>query len=98
LLVANMTGLTTCYEAASGKVLWTERLKGVTAAPIAAGGLVYFQNEAGEFTVIEPGPKPKIVALTLGVSDEVFRARSPRVPARCSRSDRTLYCIATGKK
>lgn len=101
LLVANMVGLTTCYEAVSGKVLWTERLKGAyTAAPIAAGGLVYFQNEAGEFTVIEPGPKAKIVARnTLGVSGEVFRASpAPCAGALFARSDRTLYCVAAARK
>ncbi len=64
LVVTSMTGLATCYQASTGKVLWSgERLKGTfSSSPIAAGGLVYFQNETGDTTVIEPGPELKIVA------------------------------------
>jgi outer membrane protein assembly factor BamB len=101
LLVANMAGITTCYDGKSGKLLWTERLPGnYTAAPIAVGGLVYFLNEAGETTVIEPGPKLKIVAQNgLGSSGEVFRASlAPVGGVLLARSDRALYCIATVKK
>jgi outer membrane protein assembly factor BamB len=101
LLVANMAGITTCYEAASGKVLWTERLRGTyAAAPIAAGGLVYFLNESGETTVIEPGPKLKVVAQNaIGSNDEVFRASlAPGAGVLFVRSDRALYCIGTVKK
>ncbi len=99
LVVASMTGMTTCYQASTGKPLWTERLKGVfSSSPVAAGGLVYFQNEAGETTVIRPGPKPDIVETnTLGASGEVFRASlTPCNGQMFSRSDKTLYCI--GKK
>ena len=96
LIVASMTGITTCYEASSGKVFWSERLKGTfSSSPIAAGGLVYFQNEGGETTVIEPGPKLKITAInSLGASGEVFRASlSPCGGQIFTRSDRTLYCV-----
>jgi outer membrane protein assembly factor BamB len=101
LLVANMAGMTTCYDSRDGKVLWRERLDGkYTAAPIAAGGLVYFLNEAGETTVIEPGPKLKIVAQSgLGARGEVFRAGlTPAGGVLLARSDRALYCIGSGKK
>jgi outer membrane protein assembly factor BamB len=99
LVVASMTGITTCYQASTGKPLWTERLKGVfSSSPIAANGLVYFQNEAGETVVIKPGPALDIVATnTLGASGEVFRASlTPCNGQIFSRSDKVLYCI--GKK
>ena len=100
LIVASMEGIATCYDAPSGKVLWSERLTGkFSSSPIEAGGLVYFQNEAGMTTVIEPGPEFKVVTTNdLGVKDEVFRASlTPCAGQMFSRSDKTLYCIGAGK-
>lgn len=99
LVVTSMSGITTCYEASTGKPLWNERIKGAySSSPIAANGLAYFQNEAGETTVLEPGPKMKVVAEnTLGVKGEVFRAAlTPSNGQFFARSDKVLYCI--GKK
>jgi outer membrane protein assembly factor BamB len=96
LVVASMTGITTCYQASTGKPLWTERLKGVfSSSPIAANGLVYFQNEAGETVVIKPGPTLDIVTMNaLSASGEVFRASlTPCNGQMFSRSDRMLYCV-----
>jgi outer membrane protein assembly factor BamB len=102
LIVANMDGMATCYESATGKVLWKERLGGrFTSAPLAAGGLVYFQNEAGETFAIEPGPKMKPAASnTLSAPKaEIFRASLCPCDGRMySRSDHTLYCIAAEKR
>lgn len=100
LVVCSMTGMTTCYEAATGKPLWTERIKGTfSSSPIAVGGLVYFQNEAGETTVIEPGSKLNISTTnSLGASGEVFRAAlTPSAGQMFARSDKTLYCIGVKK-
>lgn len=98
LTVCSMTGMCTCYEASSGKPLWTERLKGTfSSSPVAANGLVYFQNEAGETTVIEPGPKFKLVATNTLGTGEVFRASlTPCGGQMFARSQGTLYCV--GKK
>lgn len=100
LIVANMAGITTCYHSANGKELWKDRLRGAfTSSPIAAGGLVYFQNEAGETFVLEPGPKMKLVAEnTLGAdAGEIFRASlTPSHGQLFARSQTHLYCI--GKK
>jgi outer membrane protein assembly factor BamB len=97
LLVADMKGITTCYDAASGKFLWKDRLRGsFTSSPIAAGGLAYFQNEAGETFVVEPGPEFKVVAENkLGAGpNEIFRAAlSPSHGQIFSRSQTHLYCI-----
>jgi outer membrane protein assembly factor BamB len=97
VLVADMTGITTCYEGDTGKELWKERLNGkFSSSPIAAGGLAYFQDEAGVTSVIEPGPKMKLVARNeLPASDdEIFRASlTPAAGQMFSRSDQMLYCI-----
>lgn len=97
LLVTSLNGIASCYEAATGKELWKERLTGqFSGTPIAVDGLAMYQNEAGETTVIKPGPKLEIVCRnTLSpAADEIFRASLTPVAGRIySRSDKVLYCI-----
>lgn len=53
----------TCVEAATGEVVWTERIGGKYAAsPIYADGRLYFFSQEGTTTVIEPGRSLKILA------------------------------------
>ena len=55
LISVNNAGVAFCYEAATGKVLWQERLGRHHASPVLAGGLVFFVNDNGEVNVIRPG-------------------------------------------
>jgi len=97
LIVADMKGVTTCYDAGTGKVLWKDRLRGdFSSSPIAAAGLVYFQNEAGETFVIEPGPKMNVVAENTLDAPPGALFRASLTPSRgqmFSRSQTHLYCI-----
>jgi outer membrane protein assembly factor BamB len=97
LLVADMGGIVTCYEAATGKDLGKGRLAGkFSSSPTAAGGLAYFQNDEGTTFVLEPGPALKVVARNeLGApAEESFRAAlTPSAGQVFARSDRALYCI-----
>jgi outer membrane protein assembly factor BamB len=97
VIVTSLNGIATCYDATTGKDLWKERLNGqFSSSPIAIGGLVFYQNEAGETVVIEPGPALLVVARnTLGpVTDELFRASlTPCGGKIYSRSNKCLYCI-----
>lgn len=101
LMTMSIDGRAACYDAKTGKELWLERLEGkFTSSPIAANGRAYFQSEAGETYVLEPGPKMKLVAKnTLGSpADELFRASlTPSEGQLFARSDRTLYCIGPRK-
>lgn len=100
LVVTSMEGIATCYDASTGKVLWSERLAGkFSSSPIAANGLVYFQNDFGKTTVIRPGPSLEIIAENdLGAAGEVFRASlSPSQGQIFTRSDKALYCIGAAK-
>lgn len=54
LLSVNSTGVAFCYEAATGKVLWQERLGRHHASPVLVQGLVFFINDDGEVNVIKP--------------------------------------------
>lgn len=100
VIVCNMGGIATCYDAADGHVYWTERLTGkFSGSPIAAGGLAYFVNEDGRTIVVEPGPTLKIVAENdLPKSDEeIYRASPTPCEGRLLiRSTSVLYCV--GKK
>ena len=100
LLVTSLNGIASCYETKTGKELWKERLNGqFSSSPIAVNGLALYQNEAGETTVIKPGPTLEVVARNSlnPAPDELFRASLTPVAGRMySRSDKVLYCI--GKK
>ena len=97
VIVSSLSGIATCYDAKTGKEHWKERLGGqFSSSPIAIEGLVFFQNEAGETVVIEPGPTLRIVARnSLGAgADELFRASLTPLGGRIySRSTTHLYCI-----
>ncbi len=57
------TGLAVCMEAATGRVVWEQRLSGgFSASPVYADGRVYFLSDQGETTVVEAGPTPKIAS------------------------------------
>ena len=97
LFTVSMSGIATCYQPTTGKLLWTDRLGGNYAgSPFAAGGLIYLQNEAGETLVIKPGNKLDILARNkLGnAGSEIFRASlTPSAGQIFARSGTTLYCI-----
>lgn len=99
LVVFSMNGIAVGYDATSGEELWMQRIGGkFSSSPIAAGGLVYFQDEAGLTTVIRPGPELEIIAQNaLSASDEeVFRASlTPSQGQIFSRSNLRLYCIGS---
>jgi outer membrane protein assembly factor BamB len=101
LLVSNMAGIGSCYDAGNGKELWKQRLGGaISASPFAAEGRAYLLFENGETLVFDPGPTFKELARnTLGApGNEIFRAS----PTPCHghlllRSDRTLYCVGANR-
>lgn len=55
LLSISVSGVGFCYEAATGKVLWQEKLGRHHASPVLANGLVFFINDDGQVNVIKPG-------------------------------------------
>ncbi|MCU0585864.1 MAG: PQQ-like beta-propeller repeat protein, partial [Desulfobacterales bacterium] len=62
LLTLNNSGVAFCYEAATGKVFWQERLGRHHASPVLVNGLVFFINDDGVVNVIKPGPTFERVA------------------------------------
>ena len=63
LYLVNDQGFALCLEAATGNVVWRERLKGKhSASPIYAAGRMYFFSEKNLTTVIQPGREFKVLA------------------------------------
>jgi outer membrane protein assembly factor BamB len=67
LYVCRDNGVLSCYEARTGKRLYTERLgtgaTGFTASGVAAGGKLYYTSEDGDVQVIAAGPEFKRLAV-----------------------------------
>src|SRR5262249_25711460 len=64
LYTVNSVGVLACSDGATGQVRWRLRLKGpFWASPVAADGNLYFANENGLVTVVQPSDETgKIVA------------------------------------
>ncbi|MBM4040301.1 MAG: hypothetical protein FJ290_17480 [Planctomycetes bacterium] len=93
--VAKGGGIVSCFDAATGKQLWCERLAGrgsCYASPVAGDGRVYVVSEAGEVTVLAAGAEPKAVGRNaLG---ERCLATPAIVGSRLYfRTDRSLLCV-----
>ncbi len=65
LYVCSNAGMLTCYEAATGREVYKERVGGVsyTASPVAADGRLYFTSEQGEVRVVKAGPDMELLAV-----------------------------------
>jgi outer membrane protein assembly factor BamB len=93
LFTINEGGIAQCLEAASGKLLWQQRIGGQhSASPVCAEGRVYFLAEDGTATIVEAAREFKQLAQN---------RLSGRFQASCAvsgkqlffRSDTHLYCV-----
>jgi outer membrane protein assembly factor BamB len=63
LYIVSDNGVATCFDAKTGREVWSERLGGAfTSSPVLVGELVYVTNEAGRTYVLKTGPKFEQVA------------------------------------
>ncbi len=95
-------GVIYCVEAASGKLIYQEKLEPdpeqFYASPVAADGKIYFVSRTKGAYVVEAGPKFRLLAHnTLG--DTTYFNGSPALADGhiLLRSDRYLYCLGTKK-
>jgi outer membrane protein assembly factor BamB len=59
-MVNDMASIVSCFEAATGKIMWQGRLgvasrEGFSASPVAVDGKVYFTNDEGDTFVLRAG-------------------------------------------
>ena len=97
MLAMSMPGILYCYDSATGRELWKERLgANYSSTPLVAEGRAYFQSDVGECFVVEPGDEIKVVAKNelSSAADELFR--SSLVPSHGQlliRSTQFFYCV-----
>lgn len=88
-------GVASCIEAATGKVVWQERVGGnFSASPVAAAGRLYFLGDSGETVVLAMGPKFEVWPRIRSVSES--KPRQP-FPKGDSSSRRISTCGASNR-
>ncbi len=91
------TGILTCLEAATGKVLFgPERIPGVNstyASPVAAGGHIYMTDRSGTITVIKDAGTLEVVA-TNQLGEGVDATPAPVGSELFVRGERHLFCLS----
>jgi outer membrane protein assembly factor BamB len=93
IYVVDDSGVVTCLEATTGKVVFVERIGGdFWSSPLFADGRIYFLSHLGKTTVVAPESTLRILATN--ELDGTFRA-SPAVSGRSLilRSETHLYRI-----
>jgi hypothetical protein len=91
-IVVSDAGKATCFQAADGRVLWSERFGAEHAALVSAGGLVYCLADAGVMTVIKPGPTFQAVARN-ELGGKFFASPAISGGRMFLRSDQRLWCL-----
>ncbi|UCC97934.1 MAG: PQQ-binding-like beta-propeller repeat protein [Phycisphaerales bacterium] len=93
LFLVTETGVAKCLRAATGQVIWRQRLDPkYSASPVWAQGRIYLLSEKGTTTVIEAEPEFNVLA-----QNELNEkcCASPAISQKqiFIRSERNLYCI-----
>jgi outer membrane protein assembly factor BamB len=86
-------GFAACRDAATGKLIWRERLQGkYSASPVAGAGKLYCTSQAGVVTVLALGNEYKFLARN-DVGELIVA--SPALSQGCIflRGEKHLYCI-----
>lgn len=93
IYVVSDQGYASCLEARTGAVVWRERLKGkYSASPIYASGRIYWFNEKGLATVLQPGRIFNILAEN-PLNDRLMATPAIASHALFIRTQRYLHCV-----
>jgi outer membrane protein assembly factor BamB len=88
-------GLATCLKAATGEIVWQERLGGnFSASPVFADGRVYFLGDNGETSVVAAGPEFKVLAKN-PLGEKVQASMAVSQGRFLIRTERNLICIGS---
>jgi outer membrane protein assembly factor BamB len=91
--VNNTATLLNCFDMKTGEVLWRQRVKGpFSASPVAGDGKVFLVNEDGLTTVLQDGPRPRVLG-TNALGEPVLATPAISGGALLLRSDGHLFCI-----
>jgi outer membrane protein assembly factor BamB len=96
-LVVSDPGYACCFEAATGRLVWQEKLGEHHASLVSAAGLVYFLSDEGVMTVVRPGPSFEAVARN-AIGEKCFASPALSGGRLYLRGDRSLFCITRGER
>ena len=97
LFLITESSVAKCLRAATGEVLWRQRLgTRFSASPVWADGRVYFLSEKGETVVIEAGPEFKVLARN-NLGEKCCASPAVSQGDIFIRSESSLFCIGQGK-
>jgi outer membrane protein assembly factor BamB len=96
--IASDAGTASCFEAKTGKRLWSQKLsRHVSSSPVAAGGYLYFPDDAGTTHVLKAGPTFEAVAKN-ELGEECYASPAFSRGRIYLRTLKNLTCIGeTGK-
>jgi len=95
LYLVSDSGVAQCLQGQTGAVVWRTRLRGkFSASPVWAAGKVYFLAENGTMTVIEAGPKFKVLAESQ-VGEKCYASLAIAQGRLFIRSEKHLLCIGS---
>jgi len=93
IFMANDSGIASCIEAKTGKVVWQERMGGqFSASPLYSEGRLYFSDHGGKTTVLAAGPAFKVLAVNR-LDDGCMASTAVSGKALILRTNTHLYRI-----
>ena len=88
-------GVASCFEAGTGKEVWSHRLPGnFSSSPILVGERLYVTSESGRTYVLNTGRKFDVVARN-DLNDRVLATPAVSGGQIFLRTDRHLYCLGS---
>jgi outer membrane protein assembly factor BamB len=90
--VVSDSGVGHCFEAASGKILWQERMGEHHASLVSAEGLVYFLNDNGVMHVVKAAGEYELVAKN-ELGEKTFASPAISQGQIFLRGEKHLFCI-----
>ncbi|PYK14177.1 MAG: serine/threonine protein kinase, partial [Verrucomicrobia bacterium] len=81
-----------CFEAATGKIMWAERMGEHHASLVSANGLVYFLNDEGVMNAVRASSEFTPIAKN-GLGETTFASPAISNGQLFLRSDKHLFCI-----
>jgi outer membrane protein assembly factor BamB len=93
LYMVSDSGMTTCLDAKTGKVRWSERVaKTTSASPFYADGKIYLQDEYGTGYVLKAGKKFELIA-TNDLKDKSMASYAVYGKHLLIRTHHALWCV-----
>jgi outer membrane protein assembly factor BamB/dienelactone hydrolase len=95
--VADDKGIASCFDAASGKLLWRKRFEGkFTASPVAAGMILFFTTESGTTLVVDAERAEYAELARNEIGEEVYSSPAISQARFFLRTTGHLICLANG--